>query len=126
MFGLDGRLAGQGGFHLDRLQAWTRPFHLGADLVHHDQLLGRQQAVRYHAAIDQLGPRVVRRWNQVAPAEPGASQRDLLRAFREIVAVNGQEIRRIAMRGIGKLLGVGRKKLLAYGHAGTAGDRHRR
>lgn len=45
--------------------------HLGADLVDVLQFLGCEQAVRDHGPIDEIGPRVLLRRNQVATAEPG-------------------------------------------------------
>ena len=46
----------------------------GADLVDLAELLGRDQPVRHHRAVDELRARVVGRGDQVAAAEEGAAQ----------------------------------------------------
>src|SRR5262249_53925405 len=55
------------------------------------ELLGRQQPLRHHGAVDQFGSQVLGGRDEVAAAEPGAAQAHLPRSFPQFITANRQK-----------------------------------
>ncbi len=102
----NGRLAGHGGLVRDRGLGRTDAVHLGADGVDLGQLLGCDQALGDHRAVDELGPRVVGRRDQVATAEPGVSEEiPALGGLLDFLTRDGQIIGCVEAEGARGFLG---------------------
>ena len=103
--GLHGRLAGHRGPMLDRGQRRANAVHLGSDGVDLGQLLGCDEPLGDHRAIDELGSRVVGRRDQVTAAEPGvAQQAAALGRLLDLRTSDRQVIGRVQAQGTADLL----------------------
>src|SRR5262249_36566613 len=93
--GFDRLLPGHSCRVLDHFDLRAIALPLQTDCVNFHELLGRQQTVGDHTAIDQFGARIVRSRNEVAAAEPDIAEPTLtalLARFKNLLALDRQKL----------------------------------